>query len=232
MSTDDQKRAAAEHAVSFVADGMAVGLGTGSTARFAIQALGARVSSGLHIIGVPTSEETARIATSLGIPLTTLADRPELELAIDGADEVDPQLNCIKGRGGALLREKIVARAAARFVVIVDENKRVSRLGKSAPLPVEIIPFGWTSTRTRLEVLGLTCELRGGETPYQTANGNYILDCHVPASVDLAAGPLDTSIKVQTGVVDHGLFLGMATAVVVGKKSGGVEVLHRPPKGY
>jgi ribose 5-phosphate isomerase A len=232
VSTDDLKRDAAERAAALVTDGMRIGLGTGSTAAHLVTCLGKRVREGLVVVGVPTSEATRGQAAREGIPLTTLDDMPELDLTIDGADEVDPHLNCIKGRGGALLREKIVARAAARFVVIVDENKRVSRLGKSAPLPVEIIPFGWTSTRTRLEVLGLTCELRGGETPYQTANGNYILDCHVPASVDLAAGPLDTSIKVQTGVVDHGLFLGMATAVVVGKKSGGVEVLHRPPKGY
>ena len=223
-----QKRAAAYYAADLVEDGMTVGLGSGTTAMMAVEAIGDRVRQGLHVVGVPTSEATARLARSLGITLVSLNDRGRLDLAIDGADEVDPQLNLIKGQGGALLREKIVARAAARFVVVVDDSKRVIRLGQRSPLPVEVIPFGWTTTKLRLEWLSLSCELRGGETPFKTASNNYILDCHPAAAIDLGTPLVADAIKTQTGVVEHGLFLGLATTVVVGKASGQVDVLHRP----
>jgi ribose 5-phosphate isomerase A len=228
MNTDQQKRAAALYAAGLVEDGMTVGLGSGTTATLLIQALGERVREGLKFTGVPTSEESARLAKSLGIPLATLEERGRLDLAIDGADEVDPHLNLIKGQGGALLREKIVAKAAARFVVIVDDSKRVLRLGQHSPIPVEVVPFGWTTTKIRLEWLDLTCELRGGETPYKTASRNYILDCHPRATLDLSSTLISDSIKLQTGVVEHGIFLGLASTVVVGKSSGNVDILHRP----
>lgn len=228
MSADRPKRAAAQYAAQFVEDGMTVGLGSGSTAELLIEVLGERYRSGLRFVGVPTSEGSARLARSFGIPLTTLEERGRLDLAIDGADEVDPQLNLIKGLGGALLREKIVARAAARFVIVVDDSKRVLKLGQKSALPIEVVPFGWTTTKLRLEWLDFTCELRGQETPYKTASRNYILDCHPPASLDLSDPRVADSIKLQTGVVEHGLFLGMASTVVVGKASGGVDVLHRP----
>jgi ribose 5-phosphate isomerase A len=228
MTVDEQKRVAAGRAAKFVEDGMTVGLGSGTTSLMCVRALGQRVREGLHFVGVPTSEETARLARSLNIPLVSLEERGRLDVAIDGADEVDPQLNLIKGHGGALLREKIVARAAARVVIVVDNSKRVLRLGQRATLPVEVVPFGWTITKLRLEWLNLGCELRGGDTPYKTANGNYVLDCHPTSALDLASPLVADAIKLQTGVVEHGLFLGLATTVVVGKENGQVDVLHRP----
>jgi ribose 5-phosphate isomerase A len=228
MTTDEQKRTAAEYAAGLVEDGMTVGLGSGTTALICVRALGERVRQGLDFVGVPTSEETARLARSLTIRLVGLDERGRLDLAIDGADEVDPQLNLIKGHGGALLREKIVARAAARLIIVVDNSKRVLRLGQQAPLPVEVIPFGWTTTKLRLEWLNLSCEIRGGENPYRTASGNYILDCHPTTGVDLASSLVADSIKLQTGVVEHGLFLGLASTVIVGKAGGQIDVLHRP----
>lgn len=228
MDTEVQKRAAAAYAAGMVEDGMSVGLGSGTTAELMIGALGHRVAAGLRIVGVPTSDRSARLAHSLGIPLAGLDDRNRLDMAIDGADEVDPQLNCIKGHGGQLLREKLVALAAARFVVIIDESKRVLRLGQRAPVPVEILPFGWTTTKIRLEWLNFGCELRGGERPYKTASDNYILDLHPNGAIDLASSMVADSIKVQTGVIEHGLFLGIAATVVMGKESGEVDVLQRP----
>lgn len=228
MGVEEQKRAAAEYAAGLVEEGMTVGLGSGTTAELVVQALGARYAAGLRFVGVPTSEQTARLARSLGIPIVSLLERGRLDLTVDGADEVDPQLNLIKGHGGQLLREKIVALAAARFVVVVDNSKRVLRLGQRAPVPVEIVPFGWSTTKLRLEWLGFSCELRGGNEPYKTASHNFVLDCHPPASVDLTSTLVADSIKVQTGVVEHGLFLGMATTVILGKASGEVDILHRP----
>lgn len=228
MSTDEQKWAAARRAAEQVEDGMTVGLGSGTTAEMVVRLLGERVRDGLNIVGVPTSDKTAELAQSLDIPLATLEERGRLDLAIDGADEVDTQLNLIKGHGGALLREKIVARAAARFVVVVDDSKRVLRLGQHSPVPVEVIPFGWTTTKLRLEWLNFTCELRGGDSPYLTPGDNYILDCYPGSGIDLTSSLVADSIKLQTGVVEHGLFLNMATAVMIGKASGQVDVLHRP----
>jgi ribose 5-phosphate isomerase A len=228
VSIDVGKRVAAQYAADLVEDGMTVGLGTGSTSELFVQLLGERCRAGLRAVGVPTSEETARHAKTAGIPLTTLEERGRLDLAVDGADEVDPQLNLIKGHGGALLREKIVARAAARYVIIVDDSKRVLKLGQRSPVPVEVVPFGWTTTKLRLEWLDFTCELRGNQDPYKTASRNFILDCHPSAAVDLSSPLVADSIKLQTGVVEHGLFLGMASLVVVGKANGRVDILHRP----
>lgn len=232
VDEDQQKRAAALYAAGLVQDSMTVGLGTGTTAAVLVESLGKRWQEGLRFVGVPTSEKTAAQARSYGISITTLGAKPRLDMNIDGADEVDPDLNLIKGHGGALLREKLVASAAETFVVIVDQSKLVDHLGLNFPLPVEVVRFGWSSTRHRLEDLGLQCELRGGkDQPYVTDNDNYILDCHWRQSphslLDLAG-----HIKMLTGVVDHGLFLNMASLVVVGVGSDGVRILRRdgPPE--
>jgi ribose 5-phosphate isomerase A len=226
MGSDAQKRVAAEHAAGLVTDGMTVGLGSGSTAEIAVEILGFRFREGLKFVGVPTSSRTAEIAQSFGIPLRRLDERSFLDINIDGADEVDPYLNLVKGRGGALTREKLVASAAQCFVVIIDQSKRVTRLGERAPIPVEVVPFGWPTTRHRLELLGLSCELRGGSDPYTTSNGNYILDCHASGPIDLSEESVAQAIKLQTGVVDHGLFLRMADLVVIGTAEGAIEILE------
>ncbi|MGI8825990.1 MAG: ribose-5-phosphate isomerase RpiA [Chloroflexota bacterium] len=230
MSQDDQKLTVAREAAGLILNDMVVGLGSGTTAEIVVRLLGDLRGSGLRFRGVPTSGQTADLALSVGIPLVNLDECGPLDIAIDGADEVDPDLNCIKGHGGQLLREKIVATAAKRFVVIVDSTKRVARLGERAPIPVEVIPFGWTTTRQRLERLGLRCELRGAGSPFVTAGGNYILDCRLPAAMDLANSALAQSIKSQVGVVEHGLFLEWPSArtVVVARPEGGVDVLERP----
>jgi len=211
------KKLAAESAVIQVANGMVVGLGTGSTAEFVLQALAARIREGLRITGVPTSERTSARARELGIPL---AVDVATDIAIDGADEVDPQLNLIKGRGGALLREKIVAQSSTRFIIVVDESKLVAQLGVGL-LPIEVVQFGWQATARR--ILGL-----GGKPQRRdliTDNGNYILDC--------AFGPIENppSLAAEldriTGVVEHGLFIGLAAEVHVGQASG-VRILKLP----
>ena len=219
------KQAAAESAVALVEDGMILGLGTGSTAKLAVETLGKRVQSGLRVVGVPTSEFTAHQARSLGIPVSSLDEHPALDLTIDGADEVElGTLNLIKGRGGALLREKIVASASKRLVIMVDESKLVSRLGSHFALPVELIPFGWHVAARKLEALGAKVALRSGSDgkPYVTDGGHYIVDC--------AFGPIASPAKLESelnnmvGVVEHGLFLGMAAQVIVAGQDG-VKVL-------
>lgn len=220
------KKAAALRAVEYVRDGMRVGLGTGSTATLAVQALGERVRQGLRIVGVPTSERTAALARQLGIPLTTLEECPELDLTIDGADEVDPEtLNVIKGLGGALLREKIVALASKIEMLVVDESKIVRRLGEHTPVPVEVVQFGWTHTCNSLAVLGCDPQRRTGANgePYITDSGNYLLDCRFPPIDDAPA--LAHRIKSITGVVDHGLFVGIACRVIVAGEMG-IRVLE------
>lgn len=229
MDTEAQKRAAAEYAAQLPGDGMVVGLGSGTTAHLMIEALSRRVHTGLAIIGVPTSTQTEDLARSLRIPLGRLDDHPRLDLTIDGADEVDPRLNLIKGGGGALLREKLVALAAARYVIIVDSGKRVLRLGTRSTVPIEVAPFGWTTTRARLEDEGFRCLLRGGDRPFRTDGGNYILDCQGDLPWDNPR--VAHRIKLQTGVVDHGLFLDMATEVVVGLAADTVEVLRAKEMG-
>jgi len=220
------KKAAAEWAAALIEDGMVVGLGTGSTASLILEPLAARIRQGLRIVGIPTSESTAEQARALGIPLSSLADHPRVDLTIDGADEVETgTLNLIKGRGGALLREKIVASASARLVIVADESKLVERLGRGV-VPVEVVPFEWQSTARRIEGLGANPVLRlrpdGGA--FITDGGHYILDCAFGPIA--SAGSLDRDLNGIVGVVEHGLFLGLADQVGVGR-AGGVEVLDR-----
>ncbi len=216
---------AAERAVELVPADSDIGLGSGSTAEIAIRLLGEKVREGLRIRGVPTSERTARLAEDSGIPLTTLEDAPTLALTLDGADEVDPDLSLIKGLGGALTREKIVALSSELEVILVDGSKLVERLGEKAPLPIEVLPFGWTRAARELEGLGLRPELRQAEDgPYVTDNGNYILHLHTGPILD--ARSLDTSVRSVTGVVETGLFLGIAGLVLVSEEAG-VREIHR-----
>ena len=215
------KQAAAESAIAQVMDGMIVGLGTGSTAAMAVAALGKRVQQGLRVIGIPTSDATAGQARGLGIPLSSLAEHAEIDLAIDGADEVEQgTLSLIKGHGGALLREKIVAGASARLIVIVDETKLVERLGVRCAVPAEVVPFGWQATAGKLTQLGakISLRMRAGGEPFLTDGGHYILDCAfgaIPSAEDLGRR-LDSVV----GLVEHGLFIGMKSQVIVGGKNG------------
>ena len=219
------KLRAATFAAELVEDGMLVGLGSGSTATLLVHALADRARTGLRFEAVATSEATASLATSLGIRIWDLDDRPHMDLAIDGADEVDPRLNLIKGLGGALLREKLVASSAARFVIVVDESKIVARLGEQSPVPVEVVRFGWTRARDALTALGGRVERRmAGVTPFLTDGKNFILDCWFDPASDVAG--LGPPIKALTGVVEHGLFLNMTEQVVVGYPDR-VEVLRR-----
>lgn len=217
---DAMKRQAAEAAVAEVQDGMVLGLGTGSTAALAVEALAVRVRQGLRVVGVPTSERTAAQAGSLGIPLATLGEQPRLDLTIDGADEVHTgTLDLIKGLGGALLREKIVAASGPRMTVIVDAGKLVQTLGSRVRLPVEVVRFGWQSTLERLRDAGADPALRGGAgDPFVTDGGNHIADCAFPGIPDPAA--LHARLKSLVGVVETGLFIGMATRVIVGTPAG------------
>jgi ribose 5-phosphate isomerase A len=207
------KRLAADSAVAQVVQDMVVGLGTGSTAEFVLQALALRIREGLRITGVPTSERTAARARELGIPL---ALDVATDIAIDGADEVDPRLNLIKGRGGALLREKIVARSSSRFIVVVDDSKLVARLGVGV-LPIEVVQFGWQATARRILELGGKPQRRD----LVTDNGNYILDC----AFGLIESPesLASELDRITGVIEHGLFIGLAAEVHVGQRSTGLQ---------
>jgi ribose 5-phosphate isomerase A len=219
---DARKREAAMAAVAMVEDGMVVGLGTGSTAAFAIEGLIARVRDGLRIAGIPTSERSARQARDGGIELTDFAQHREVDLTIDGADEIDRHsLDLIKGLGGALLREKIVAAASGRLVIIADEPKLVPNLGGTVPVPVEVIPFGWETTAVRLATLGARPVLRQATDGaiFRTDSNNLILDCHFGAIADPSR--LEQDLSNTVGVVETGLFIGMATTVLVAT-SGGV----------
>jgi ribose 5-phosphate isomerase A len=222
------KQLAAEHGASLVESGMVLGLGSGSTATLAVQAIGLRLREGSlrNVAGVPSSSAIAAVARESGVPLTTLEEHPVLDLDLDGADEVDPALNLIKGLGGALLWEKVVATASRRVVIFVDESKLVDRLGTKAPLPVEVIPFGWRSHLAFVESLGGKPELRTQPDgkPYVTDEGNYILHCRFEGIADPAS--LDAKLLTRAGVVGTGLFLGMAEAVIIGRP-GGVEVRRR-----
>ena len=215
----EAKRAAALKAVALVRSGMALGLGTGSTARFAVEEIGRRLRQGeiKQIVGVPTSVATREQATALGIPLTTLEERPSLDLTIDGADEVDPQGNLIKGHGDALLWEKIVAGASRKLVIVVDRAKLVQRLGSTRSLPVEVVRFGWKTHEAAIRGLGATPTLRrnaAGE-PVRTDEGHYIIHCAFPGGI---ADPeaVERSLKGRPGVVETGLFLGFHPEVVIG----------------
>jgi len=223
------KQAAAERGASLVRSGMALGLGSGTTSTLMVQAIGRKLREGTlrDIVGVPSSSGIAAVARESGVPLTTLDERPVLDLNLDGADEVDPSLNLIKGLGGALLWEKIVAMAAREVVILVDDSKLVSRLGTKAPLPVEVVPFGWKTHLAFIESLGGTPALRAEPDgkPFVTDEGNYILHCTFAGGI---ADPetLETALLTRAGIVGTGLFLGVAQQVIVGK-AGGVEVLTR-----
>jgi ribose 5-phosphate isomerase A len=226
----NKKQAAAEAAAQRVANGMQLGLGTGSTVTFLLEALAERIRAGnlRDIVGVPTSLATEEHARSLGIALTTLEECPRLDMTIDGADEVSPDLNLIKGLGGALLREKIVAAASDQLLIIADGSKRVERLGSRSPLPVEVVSFGWSTNIPVFERLGATPTLRMApdNTPYITDNGNYIVDCTFPNGIE-DPHTLARNLDAQAGVVGHGLFLGMAGAAIIGTDNG-VVVIESP----
>lgn len=221
LDRDALKCAAAEAAVELVQDGMVVGLGTGSTATFAIEALGRRHREGLQFIGIPTSDRTAAQAKAAKIPLTSFREHREIDLTIDGADEVERgTLNLIKGLGGALLHEKIVAAASRRLAIVVDGVKVVDRLGRRTPIPVEVVAFGVEATQARLESIGATTRLRQSATgePFITDSGNRILDCSFGPIVDPAA--LEKRIRQVVGVVESGLFVARADVVFVANTSG------------
>jgi ribose 5-phosphate isomerase A len=227
---DQRKRQAAERALKLVAPGMKLGLGSGSTARHFVDLVGEQVKAGLDIRCVATSEATASQAKALGIPLVSLNEIPELDLTVDGADEVDPELRLIKGGGGALLREKIVASASKRMAVIADSTKLVPRLG-AFPLPIEVVPFGLAATRRHIErafaEFGLAgpIRLRGGSSPFVTDGGHSILDCSLGAIAEPER--LSQILSSIPGVVEHGLFIGLArVAIIAGDE--GVEVLGDP----
>jgi ribose 5-phosphate isomerase A len=237
MTTDPDalKQEAAERAAAYLTDGMVIGLGTGSTTDFFLRAVGARAQAGLRISGVPTSTRSEARARELGIPVTTLDANPRLALAVDGADEVVlSSFDAVKGRGGALLREKLVALAADVFIIIIDESKLAAHIGEHGAIPVEVVPFGWQSTAARLAALGGAWRLRGAapddppgaaDHAFVTDGGNFILDCQWPAIPD--PGALAAAIKGVTGVVDHGLFIGLAGRVIVAGAAG-VQVYERP----
>ena len=226
---DAQKRAAAERAVGLIESGMRVGLGTGSTAWHVVDLLGARLRAGAlqDVVGVPTSRATAEQARSLDIPLSSLDETTALDLAIDGTDEVDPALDLIKGLGGALLWEKIVARAAARFVIVADDSKEVPRLGTRAPLPVEVVQFGWRTHESAFEALGARALLRTDKTgkPFVTDGGHWIVDLHFDGGIE-DAGIVEMTLRSRAGIVETGLFLGMAESVMIAT-SDGVRVRDR-----
>ncbi len=232
MDVEGFKRAAAARALDFVRPGMRLGLGSGSTARHFVDLLGERVRAGLAVIGVPTSEATRIQAEELGIPLTTLDETPELDLTVDGADEIAPDLSLIKGGGGALLREKIVAAASAAMIVIADDSKWVSLLGRF-PLPIEAVPFGLTATRRAVEAAASAAGCAGPVVlrrtqdghAFVTDGGHFILD----AALERIAGPalLARRLAEIPGVVEHGLFIGLAqTAIIAGPD--GVRTVERP----
>ena len=222
---DQEKRLAAAYSLRFIEDGMAVGLGSGSTATHFIASLGERVHSGLRIRAIPTSETSSELARHAGIPLTDFGEVRRLDVTVDGADEIDPQLNLIKGGGGALLREKIVASATERLVIIADSRKRVATLG-AFPLPVEVVPFACELVRRRIRRMGADVEVRSLESgqPFVTVEGNYILDCGFGRIDD----PEDLARRLDgtPGIIEHGLFLQMASTIVIARE-GDVEVEDR-----
>ena len=220
-SEDQRKRAAAESAIALVKDEMIVGLGSGSTAAYAVSGLGRRVSQGLRIRGVPTSEQTAAQARALGIPVIPLDENAHIDITIDGADEVEEgTLDLIKGHGGALLREKLVANASKRLVIIVDQRKLVTLLAIEDPIPVEVVPFGWQTTVWRLAKLGATACIRrnpDGEM-FRSDGGNYIADCAFDSSI--SAPELARELDHVVGVVEHGLFIGLTSEVHIARTDG------------
>ena len=227
MPHDELKRLVGRHAAGLVEEGMVVGLGTGSTARHFVNRLGERVAEGLRIRGIPTSERTAAQAHALGIPLVSLRECPIVDLAVDGCDQFDPAGNLIKGLGGALTREKRVARAAREFVIVADPSKEVARLGEGCPVPIEVIPAARADVERRVAGLGGRPRLRtAGDAPYITDNGNWILDVDFGPIEDPAA--LDGRLDRIEGLVENGLFPGMADRILVGESDGVRE--WRPPR--
>jgi ribose 5-phosphate isomerase A len=226
MAHESEKELAGRAAAQLVRDNEIVGLGTGSTAHFAVIALGERVKAGLKITGIPTSNATGELARTLGIPLTTFDQNPVIDIDIDGADEIDPHLNLIKGGGGALLREKVIAAASKRMVVIADSGKVVEHLGKF-PLPVEIISFARAVVERKIQSLGASTKIRtrvdGGI--YITDNGNPILDCNFGKIEDPPA--LARMLGNIPGIVEHGLFIGLASVALVGKENSLEEIKAR-----
>lgn len=219
---DPRKLAAAEAAAALVEEGMIVGLGSGSTACLAVAAIGRRVAQGLRIVGVATSEKTAAQAVELGIPLATLDERDCTDLTIDGADEIERgSLDLVKGLGGALLREKIVASISKRLVIVADESKLVDHIGEELrPIPVEVVPFGWQTSARRLDAIGAEWTLRRSDDgkPFLTDGGHIILDCRFPHPEP--ARTMQQRLDGTVGVVEHGLFLGMTSEVIIGRETG------------
>jgi ribose 5-phosphate isomerase A len=219
VEQDEMKKQAAEKAVQYIEEDMVIGLGTGSTVEFALKKIGEMVNNGLTIEGVPTSLKTKRLATELKIPLIELDDRTEIDLTIDGADEVDSNLNLIKGGGGALTREKIIAFHSKKVIIIVDETKIVKGLGCDCSLPVEITRFAWSATKKSLEDLGCTAVLRKiMNEAFITDNQNYIVDCEFGKITDPEA--LEKEINNLPGVLENGLFIDLVDQVIVGSKQG------------
>lgn len=219
LEKEELKKLAAEKALEYVEDGMILGLGTGSTVEYALRKLGCLVKEGLDVKGIPTSMHTKRIAKEENIPLTTLEENPDIDLTIDGADEVDSNLNLIKGGGGALTREKIIAFHSKKVIIIVDDSKVVKALGIDFSLPVEVLKFGWTSTKKVIENFGCNVEMRKimGE-PFITDNSNYVLDCEFERIDD--PEQLEKDLNLIPGIVENGLFIGLADKAIVGGKQG------------
>ena len=211
---DTQKKLAGEKAVDYITNGMIVGLGTGSTTQFFIKKIGKEIKKGLDITCIPTSLSTQKLAQGLDIPMSSLSEHQIIDITIDGADQVDPKLNLIKGGGGALLREKIVASCSKKVIIVVDESKMVKKL--SYPLPVEVLPFGWKNTLTKLEKLGLLPTLRINKKTFVSDNNNYIIDC----KYQKITPELETKINMIPGVIENGFFRNMVNEVVIGTKSG------------
>jgi ribose 5-phosphate isomerase A len=241
MANDQEKKAAARASLAFVREGDIVGLGSGSTAEYAVRLLGERVQAGLKIRGIPSSRRTKELAETVGIPLTILEEFPDIDITIDGADEIDPELQLIKGGGGALLREKIVASASKRMVVIADSSKQVQILGRF-PLPVEVIPMAEPLLSKKITALGASVKLRlkknsaiegsgkqnrytNGD-PFVTDEGHHILDCHFGEIPDPRA--LARQLDSLTGIVEHGLFVDIATVALIGKGNDVVEFRRTP----